>query len=102
MKYWVLFGTITFLLFIGTPTAFCLGVASFATVTYLGLPPVVVFQRLNSGVSVFALMAIPFSIYAGELMVREDIAGAALFLASPAASYVHGAILNVDGGWLAR
>ncbi len=32
----------------------------------------------------------------------EDIAGAALFLASPAASYVHGAIFNVDGGWLAR
>ncbi|WP_421611092.1 SDR family oxidoreductase, partial [Agrobacterium tumefaciens] len=31
-----------------------------------------------------------------------DIAGAAVFLASPAADYVHGAILNVDGGWLAR
>jgi tripartite ATP-independent transporter DctM subunit len=38
------------------------------------LPPVVVFQRLNSGVSVFALMAIPFFIYAGDLMVRGDIA----------------------------
>ncbi|SNS84722.1 2-dehydro-3-deoxy-D-gluconate 5-dehydrogenase KduD [Tropicimonas sediminicola] len=32
----------------------------------------------------------------------SDIAGAAVFLASPAADYVHGAILNVDGGWLAR
>ncbi|WP_312622387.1 SDR family oxidoreductase, partial [Agrobacterium pusense] len=32
----------------------------------------------------------------------DDIAGAAVFLASPAADYVHGAILNVDGGWLAR
>ena len=31
-----------------------------------------------------------------------DIAGAAVFLASPAAAYVHGAVLNVDGGWLAR
>ena len=31
-----------------------------------------------------------------------DIAGAAVFLASPAAKYVHGAILPVDGGWLAR
>ncbi|KFB08138.1 TRAP transporter large permease [Nitratireductor basaltis] len=74
MELYVLFGTFTVLLLIGTPVAFCLGTASFATIVYLGLPPVVVFQRLNSGVSVFALMAIPFFIYAGVLMVRGDIA----------------------------
>ena len=32
----------------------------------------------------------------------EDIAGAALFLASSASNYVTGHILAVDGGWLAR
>ncbi|MFD1745491.1 2-dehydro-3-deoxy-D-gluconate 5-dehydrogenase KduD [Rhizobium helianthi] len=32
----------------------------------------------------------------------EDIAGAAVFLSSSAANYIHGAVLNVDGGWLAR
>ncbi|MCE7796760.1 2-dehydro-3-deoxy-D-gluconate 5-dehydrogenase KduD [Sphingobium sufflavum] len=32
----------------------------------------------------------------------EDIAGAAVFLASPAADYVTGHVLAVDGGWLAR
>ena len=32
----------------------------------------------------------------------DDIAGAALFLASKDADYLNGAILNVDGGWLAR
>ncbi|TCT03890.1 2-dehydro-3-deoxy-D-gluconate 5-dehydrogenase KduD [Aquabacter spiritensis] len=31
-----------------------------------------------------------------------DIGGAAVFLASPAARYVHGIVLPVDGGWLAR
>jgi 2-deoxy-D-gluconate 3-dehydrogenase len=32
----------------------------------------------------------------------DDIAGAALFLCSSASNYVHGHVLAVDGGWLAR
>lgn len=32
----------------------------------------------------------------------EDLGGAAVFLASSAADYVHGITLPVDGGWLAR
>ena len=39
---------------------------------------------------------------AGRWGRAEDIAGAAVFLSSRAADYVHGAVLNVDGGWLAR
>ena len=32
----------------------------------------------------------------------DDIAGAVAFLVSPDATYVHGSVLTVDGGWLAR
>ena len=39
---------------------------------------------------------------AGRWGRAEDIAGTAVYLCSQAASYVHGAVLNVDGGWLAR
>lgn len=32
----------------------------------------------------------------------QDLAGAVVFLASPAADYVHGHVLVIDGGWMAR
>jgi len=39
---------------------------------------------------------------AGRWAEPEDIAGAIVFLSSPAADYVHGVVLPVDGGWLGR
>lgn len=96
MELYILFGTFSFLLLIGTPVAFCLGVSSFATIAYLGLPPVVVFQRLNSGVSVFALMAIPFFIYAGDLMVRGDIARRLVSLAESFVGHFRGGLGQVN------
>ncbi len=39
---------------------------------------------------------------AGRWGQPSDIAGAAVYLCTPAAGYIHGATLNVDGGWLAR
>ena len=39
---------------------------------------------------------------AGRWGQPEDLAGVAVFLASKASDYMHGAIVPVDGGWLAR
>ena len=39
---------------------------------------------------------------AGRWGKPEDIGGTAAYLCSPAAAYVNGAVLNVDGGWMAR
>ena len=42
MELTILFAVFTVLMLVGTPIAFCLGISSFATIVYLGLPPLVV------------------------------------------------------------
>jgi 2-deoxy-D-gluconate 3-dehydrogenase len=46
--------------------------------------------------------AILARIPAGRWGVPADIGDAAVFLLAPASNYMHGAIVPVDGGWLAR
>lgn len=96
MEYAILFGLFTALMLIGTPIAFCLGISSLATVMYLELPPVVVFQRLSAGISVFTLMAIPFFIFAGDLMVRGGIAARIVSFAGSMIGHVRGGLGQVN------
>ncbi|WP_377297230.1 TRAP transporter large permease [Rhizobium sp. SGZ-381] len=96
MAYTILFGSFTILMLIGMPIAFCLGIASVATILYMGLPPIVVFQQLNSGMNVFAMMAIPFFIFAGDLMVRGGIATRLIRFAAGIVGHLRGGLGQVN------
>jgi tripartite ATP-independent transporter DctM subunit len=96
MEYWILFGVFTLLMVIGTPIAFFLGAASFAAILYMGLPPLVIFQQMNSGMSVFTLLAIPFFIFAGDLMVRGGIAQRIVAFAGSMIGHLRGGLGQVN------
>ena len=92
MTLLVLFGSFFAALVIGVPVAFALGLSSLVTVLWLELPPLIVFQRMGAGINVFALMAIPFFIYAGELMLHGRIADRLVQLAGNALGHVRGGL----------
>ena len=91
MDLLILFGALIILLVIGVPVAFSLGLASLAAMVYLDIPLVVAFQRMAAGMNVFALMAIPFFIYAGELMNQSGIAERLV-------KFAHSLLAGVRGG----
>lgn len=49
-----------------------------------------------------ALQAVARGVPLGRLGTKQDVANLVMFLASPAASYITGAIIPVDGGWSAN
>lgn len=77
---------------IGLPVAFALGVAAVSAFFFEGLPMMIAFQRIVSGISIYSLMAIPFFIFAGELMFHGGIAIRLVRLASNAVGAVRGGL----------
>jgi tripartite ATP-independent transporter DctM subunit len=102
MGLFILLGMFAFCVVIGMPVAFALGVAAVSTFYYEGLPLMIAFQRIISGISVFSLMAIPFFIFAGELMFHGGIAMRLVRFASSAVGAVRGGlgIVNVFSSML--
>jgi tripartite ATP-independent transporter DctM subunit len=74
MEIAILLISLTVLFMLGVPVAFALLGSSILCFLAMDIPLVVVFQRMAAGVSTFSLMAIPFFVFAGDLMYRSGIA----------------------------
>lgn len=86
------------LLAMGVPVAFSLGGASLATFFLLDIPMIVAFQRMAAGMNIFTLMAIPFFVFAGDLMARTGIAERLVRVAEAAFGRTRGGLGQVDVG----
>jgi tripartite ATP-independent transporter DctM subunit len=94
----LLLGLLALLLVLGVPVAFALGLSSLATFIFMDIAPVVAFQRIGTGVNVFALMAIPFFVFAGDLMQQAGIAERLVRVADAAMGRMRGGLGVVDVG----
>ncbi len=92
MELTVLCVSFTALLVLGVPVAFAIGLSSVATILAAGLPVAIVFQKMVGGMQVFSFLAIPFFVFAGELMLYGGIAERIVKFANSLVGHVRGGL----------
>ena len=70
----ILVGSFILMLALSMPVAFALGVSSLITALWMGVPGLLVAQRMAGGIDSSPLLAIPFFILAGQIMADGGIA----------------------------
>jgi len=95
----ILFGSFLFLLVLGTPIAFAIGIAAFLAICCilpLDIASMVVAQKLAAGLDSFSLLAIPFFILAGNIMNSGGIAKRLIAFAKLIGGFLPGALAHVN------
>ncbi|WP_428503564.1 TRAP transporter large permease [Roseateles sp.] len=92
MELWVLGLSFALLLLLGVPVAFAIGLSSVATMLAADLPLALVFQKMVGGMQVFSFLAIPFFVFAGELMLYGGIADRIVRFANSLIGHVRGGL----------
>ena len=92
MALTILCVTFVALLLLGVPVAFSIGLSSLTALLYEGLPLAVGFQQMISGMNPFSFLAIPFFIFAGEIMMYGGIADRIVQLAKNLVGHVRGGL----------
>lgn len=85
-------GSFVLLLLLGVPVAFAIGLSCVATAFAADLPMAIVFQKMVGGMQVFSFLAIPFFIFAGELMLHGGIAERIVVFANRLVGHVRGGL----------
>jgi C4-dicarboxylate transporter DctM subunit len=83
-------------LFMGVPIAFAMGFGSVIAIFAEGMNVTVVAQRMFSGVNSFSLMAIPFFMLSGELMLKGGISRRLVDFAHTLIGHITGGLGLVD------
>jgi tripartite ATP-independent transporter DctM subunit len=92
----ILLGSLFGLLIIGMPIAYALGMAALTTAIYVGIPLEAVLLKVSDGVDNFALLAIPFFVFAGALMAEGGMAWRLVAFANIFVGFLRGGLAMVN------
>ena len=93
----LLIGSFLVLMIVGVPVAVSLGVASLAYLVIYGVAPdIIAAQRMIAGVESFPLIAVPFFIFAGNLMNIAGVTGRIYQFALSLVGWMKGGLAQVN------
>ena len=92
----ILLGTFVVLIFLGNHIIFSIGVATAATLLYLGVPVQTIAQQIVKGLNSFSLMAVPFFILMGDIMAAGGITDRLVKLANALVGWMRGGMAMVN------
>ena len=92
----ILIGGFIALCLLGMPVAFALGLACIFTALWIGLPLEAVMIKTSDGTDDFALLAIPFFIFAGAIMAEGGMAERLVNLAKVFVGFIRGGLALVN------
>jgi len=97
MELLIYFLLLLFLILLGTPIGFSLLISAAVYVIFLSpLDPIIIPQKMQYGLNLFVLLAIPFFLMLGEIMGRAGITGRLVNLANAMVGHIRGGMAHVN------
>ena len=97
MELLIYFLLLLALILIGVPIAFSLLIsAAVYVICFSSLEPIIIPQKMQYGLNLFVLLAIPFFLMLGEVMGRAGITGRLVDLANALVGHVRGGMAHVN------
>lgn len=92
----ILLASFVVLILMGVHIAFAIGISALLTTLYIGISVQTVAQNMVKGINVYALMAVPFFILAGEIMGAGGISRRLIELANALVGWFRGGLAMVN------
>ncbi len=92
----LLIGGMLLLVGLGVPIAYAIGIASLITALVIGIPMEAILLKVSDGVDNFALLAIPFFVFAGALMAEGGMAWRLVNFANIFVGFIRGGLAMVN------
>ena len=96
MDWLILVGGFVGLLLLRVPLAYCMCLSSLAYILHTGMPVTVLAQRLSAGLNSFPLLAVPFYIFAGQLMNTSGVSTRIFNFAASFVGHIRGGLCHVS------